>query len=492
MKTIKFLSLASAALLLTACSSEEPVNVGGENNGDVKSYVKISLKTGNGTRAEGDEETTTANESTIDNVVLGFYVGDSRVDVRELTNLNWQPGTGDIENYATTTLVTSVAPGTAGVKVVALANVDKDQMPASLTTFAKDKRDYKNGDSFVMSSSLGNDGSAFVYYTTLKSTDFVEENAELTGKGAEIYIERLAAKVNVANDADGFKADHSGLVDMDSFTFVPDFWVLSGQPTNVFTIKQTGYSTIAEATSAMSATLMAALYPESSYRSSWALGSTDNIKSVAYEDITDDNKNQLAADAYAYENAYNDFTAVNSEELSETNTFVVVVGHYDVKDEGGQQVDDLYLFGFTEKDGKSVAAAYTDGEKLIEAACKMAGKDKIAGLSIKPLTVGTAAIFNGEEQYIETTAIPQIRYYSNGAKGFYVKNIHHIYGDDYLYGVVRNHYYKMTLKGATGLATPIADPSKPLIPETPDKVKVLQTTINVLDWKTMPNQDVQW
>lgn len=491
MKTIKFLSLASAALLLTACSSEEPIN-GGIDNGDAKSYVKISLKTGNGTRAD-DEETVKADESTVDKVVLGFYVGDNRVDVRELTNLDWNAGSDDIENTASQTVITSIAPGTAGVKVVALANVEKDAMPASLSTFATEKRDYKNGDYFVMSSSVCNDGTNFVYYTELKESDFVEEGADLTNvKGAEIYIERLAAKVNVAEDPAGFNADHTEFVDMATFEFVPDFWALSGQPTNVFTIKQTGFLTIQAATQAMSSTLMSALYPEGSYRSSWAVGSTDGIKSVTYNDIADTHKD-LGKDDYAYENAYNVFTQINPEDLSTTNTFVVVVGHYDVKDAEGKQVDNLYLFGFTEKDGKSVAAVYTNTDDLIAAACKMANKENIAGLVIKPLTIGTAAIFNGDEQYIETTAIPQIRWYSNGAKGFYVKNIHHIYGEsDYLYGVVRNHYYKMNLKGATGLATPIADPNEPLEPETPDAVKLLQTTINVLDWKTMPTQDVTW
>lgn len=51
------------------------------------------------------------------------------------------------------------------------------------------------------------------------------------------------------------------------------------------------------------------------------------------------------------------------------------------------------------------------------------------------------------------------------------------------YGVVRNHSYKITVKGISGLGTGIADPTAPIIPPTEEQTYYVKTELNVLAWR---------
>lgn len=53
-------------------------------------------------------------------------------------------------------------------------------------------------------------------------------------------------------------------------------------------------------------------------------------------------------------------------------------------------------------------------------------------------------------------------------------------------GIVRNHWYKVTLNSITGLGTPVYDKDKTIDPTTPkDENTYLAARVNVLQWRVV-------
>lgn len=91
-----------------------------------------------------------------------------------------------------------------------------------------------------------------------------------------------------------------------------------------------------------------------------------------------------------------------------------------------------------------------------------------------------------------------ITHFNNGSS-YYYTTIQHIWAtndhsdaDNYLgyFGVVRNHYYKITINSLSGPGTPVPNPDEPIIPVTPNEsISYLSAQINVLQWRVV-NQTV--
>ena len=76
--------------------------------------------------------------------------------------------------------------------------------------------------------------------------------------------------------------------------------------------------------------------------------------------------------------------------------------------------------------------------------------------------------------------------------GYYYLDIIHNAGtitetaDTNVYGLVRNHWYKLTLNSLSGLGTPVYDPDKIIVTETPETdYSYIAAKINVLSWRTV-------
>lgn len=60
------------------------------------------------------------------------------------------------------------------------------------------------------------------------------------------------------------------------------------------------------------------------------------------------------------------------------------------------------------------------------------------------------------------------------------------------YGIVRNHIYKATVSGLTGLGTPVYNPDV-IYPETPDEESILSAEVRILQWRVVSNDyDLTW
>lgn len=87
----------------------------------------------------------------------------------------------------------------------------------------------------------------------------------------------------------------------------------------------------------------------------------------------------------------------------------------------------------------------------------------------------------------------------NGGHTYYYTTIRHLWyptdatkvGENLgAFGVVRNHLYDVKINSISGAGTPVPDPTKPIIPLTPeDKSSYMYATINVLQWRVV-NQNV--
>lgn len=75
-----------------------------------------------------------------------------------------------------------------------------------------------------------------------------------------------------------------------------------------------------------------------------------------------------------------------------------------------------------------------------------------------------------------------------GGRAYYYVPIKHLGGTDELaeYGIVRNHFYKITLSGITGFGTPVYDPEKVVDPIVPTYENTyLAARVQVLQWRVV-------
>jgi hypothetical protein len=95
---------------------------------------------------------------------------------------------------------------------------------------------------------------------------------------------------------------------------------------------------------------------------------------------------------------------------------------------------------------------------------------------------GTDGI-TGDALTAVTNAVPNIQYW-NGGKCYFFAQITQLPGTIGVSGVVRNHWYQMTVNSISGLGTPVADPEQAVTPQKPTEDEwYISTSINVLAWK---------
>lgn len=104
-------------------------------------------------------------------------------------------------------------------------------------------------------------------------------------------------------------------------------------------------------------------------------------------------------------------------------------------------------------------------------------------------TTGTTPTFNEVDKAKVLAAIEadkaEIR---KDGRAYYYVPIKHLGGTSELaeYGIVRNHFYKITLSGITGFGTPVYDPAKVVVPAVPTyQDTYLAARVQVLQWRVV-------
>lgn len=104
-------------------------------------------------------------------------------------------------------------------------------------------------------------------------------------------------------------------------------------------------------------------------------------------------------------------------------------------------------------------------------------------------TTGTTPTFTEVDKATVLAAIEadkaEIR---KDGRAYYYVPIKHLGGTDAIaeYGIVRNHFYKITLSGIKGFGTPVYDPSKVVVPAVPTyQDTYLAARVQVLQWRVV-------
>lgn len=230
MKISKLFPFACAALMMTACGSDNDIEGGATNPGGDAQYLAVNIvNVGTTPTRAADYEDGIGEESKIDKIRFYFFHADGSPYILTGTtrdDANWleedthtqsglaptNPGT--VDQITNTILVIKGVTASAPSKVIAVVN------PATLTTLGTDKKSLNdllnpvvdktfvigNGataSGFVMSNSVYASENRKVCENDI-SGHVKQTQADAESAPVEIYVERVAAKVRGTLDATKF------------------------------------------------------------------------------------------------------------------------------------------------------------------------------------------------------------------------------------------------------------------------------------------------
>lgn len=538
MKRIKFLSLALAALALGACSSSDDVAEGG--GGNSTSYVTVNIRTVSdlpGTRAGeydaggGTYEDGEGNESTISSVNFYFFNEDGSPYLMNngagITNkVNSTSFTGESNDHSNTIesiKTTLVLSGTGTPKPKYCIAIANDPLSISETiTLADLKKQYAElsqiaGSRFTMSNSVYmNSSNAIVTEQDIQAA-VKPTQAEAETDPVNIYIERVAAKVNTATTGTEWTVS-SGVYKIkvgqtagskDVFAVVNGWGVADGKKyvwmtKNLSTTYDLNFAPWNSDENNFHRSFWADTYAESDQavvNYSWneyttpigtAVYTNENTPTVAYDPTTLNfyNGNQLSKVLVAAQLVDGSGDPVELctyrgvEYLSATDVMNQILTELQGKfrkNTGGGTAD-LDASDLQFKTQKSLGASAPYGMKNYEVTVRLASTltlEKLDGAS------WVSATENDLNTQVDK-AFAQIR--TSGAAYYYIPISHLGTSANKLgaFGVVRNHSYKVTINDMKGFGTPVYDPNEEITPTIPNDEKVyLAAQINVLSWRVV-------
>lgn len=568
MNKIKLIPLALAAFMFSACSSEDTENGGGNNNVDV-SYLSVNIQNvGEAmSRAEGEKyEDGTLEESKINNVRFYFFNADGSPYLLQKTDpkkdaTNWMTvsnpaeGTPNTEKPNVTKLTeailvikgqSKVAPHsvvavinsgtTLGEGALSLTDLRKVQGNQFYTTTTSTPSKTEN---FVMANSIyvvkdGKDGKEEY---AIPVTGHVETTPEAaTNNPIDIYVERVAAKVNTTCDTDkGWKIG-TDTWNKNKWTYQLADKLFSKY--DVFVVVD-GWS-VADANGRATlekAALVDGTKPkwtdEDLDITPWTTGDYHRCfweTSVPFVDGTNevlnksfDNISSTIADGVVYTlpntpAATTDFT----DKMENSLTKVIVAAHLYYKDDAGvaHQAEICKYKGiqYLSKEDVLTVVANENKDKYFKKTINAENKPVYTSISKDDLTFATSAPEGGSATLKDYEVIPQFKsdaeiydadhnlvavaeanktlaVEANKAqvrtegRVYYYTPIRHLAtteGKLGYYGVVRNHSYKVNLQKVSGFGTPVYDPTKVIDPTLPEEENIyLAARINVLSWRVV-------
>lgn len=566
MNKIKFIPLALAAFMFSACSSEDTENGGGNNNVDV-SYLSVNIQNvGEAmSRAEYDKnggtyEDGTEAESKISNVRFYFFNADgspyllkkeSATDPEhnwmtpaKNTDINGTDKDNDhtVEQISKTVLVINGENKVAPHSVVAVINsstlttttLGNGALSLSELREKKDTKFHDGGANFVMSNSIYKKDNNEEYAVPVSGHVYTsKEDAEKSP--IDIYVERVAAKVNTTCDTSkgwsvGTETWNSGkwtyqlpqkLNDKYAVYVVVEGWSVADA---------NGRATVEKATlsSDWNKDLLGidpwttGDYHRCFWETSVAFTNGNELVNQSFEAIKN-NKTNFGQSVYTLPNtpaATTDF----ADKMENNLTKVIVAAHLYYKD-GDNNYKPAEICKYkgiqylSKEDVLTVVANENKSKYFKKTGQDEHGKDVYTSISKDDLTFATSApagatailkdyevvpqlkegvtVYNASHtQVVPATEVnkdlaidankAQIR---TEGRVYYYTPIRHLAATDTklgYYGVVRNHSYKINIQDVSGFGTPVYDPDKVIDPTLPEEKDIyLAARINVLSWRVV-------
>ena len=568
MKIFKLFPLACAALMMSACSSDNDIEGGATKPGSDPQYLAVNIvNAGTTPTRAGDYENGTTEESTIKKVRFYFFNGDGspyliKPTGSEITggeNVNWLEVSNPTDATTTPGSSTSVEKITNAVLVI---NGVQSAAPSAIVAVVNpetvDAATLNNGGQMRLSELRKNAVGSKFYNTDAsgKVTDFLMSNSVYVNAGTDVcasivaghvktseadaktnpvdlYVERVAAKVTADFDLNAFEVGNGTNWDTNKYGTktavgkigdynvyaVIDGWGLADENGKAEVEKQVE-TTWADGTLGITPWTTydyRRCFWENSVDFSSGAGSNRPVnhpfndfkakkQDVLYtlpntplSPITDKNENYvtkfLVAATLKYEDgAHNWHTAdicrYNGVEILgvdnlKTQVALTFSKYYTSTDNGTTHTqltkDDI---AFTEPTTSSMKS-YQVTPTLVDAP---------AGTTKKYYTKSSTDTYTEVSKDDVNAAIgadkAEIR---TDGKAYYYVPIRHLATDPTTlgyYGVVRNHFYKITLSGITGFGTPVYNPDKEIDPTVPTYSNTyLAARVQVLQWRVV-NQNV--
>lgn len=557
---------ACACILVAGCSNDDVAVENSQSNivqedGQAYMNVRVTMGNGLGSRAEeGEYAQGETEEQTIHSIYFVFYDDNGNWVANGIPaeNTNVSEGTDDnIDAIADAVVALSLSEGSPyPTQVVAYVNI-----PNAATLFGgKDLGDVNTnsgstGESkdgtgaratvltgegatvastttgFMMTNStyLNEGGTEQIATPVSRNNFFDTEEAAKEANPVDIYVERLAAKVSITNNA---TAQDVTTVGGYKLHFNAEGFALSGTNTQEYYLKHIQ--------TAWSAWTWGWNEPDD-YRCFWAEDPNYSAENAAtgLEHVSYDAAASMESPQYCMENTM--VGTVGGE--FNTTTYLLLVGYYSVVDENDDPVvltangndGNLYMYNGTaylstelvkrlldeiqQKDPTLLAYIANTGTDAADHPYVQAGADAYELVTTGGDEVTTVKLQLKNGEYYTTTNLSEADAYTqisdydkfntdlagavagtingyNEGKAYFAMPIEHFGGqeDDATgtYGIVRNHSYQLTITQVSGLGEGVFQPEKPIIPSDEQKTYYMAARLNVLSWKTVGNQNVEF
>lgn len=534
MKIFKLFPLACAALMMTACGSDNDIEGGATNPGGDAQYLAVNIvnvgTTPTGRAAVSGYEDGTAAESKINKIRFYFFHADGSA-------YGLKNATGGVDNYIEKTTTTTAADGTNTVGAITntilviegttkqapasvIAVVNPESITPALDTNEKSLTDLTNNltgkqfytiatnENFAMTNSVYVEAGRTVC-PSLVAGHIGTDKTTAEANPVNIYVERVVAKVGADLSPLTADVDGTGKYGMQVGTYsskdiyaVIDGWGVADENgtanvekhiTNSWTDTNLGITTWTTA---------------DYHRSFWETSVAFDASNAKVNHNFNDYKAAHNGIVYTLPNTP---TAATTDIYNNDLTKFLVTATLKYKDGAGtwhnaeickyQGVEYLGIDALKEAIATTFNMYYTyDGSDYTPI---QAGDVDFTttGTSLKDYQV-SPVLKTGKTYYKKnptgtgytpltteniSTYPAEVR---KDGKAYYYIPIRHLGAattDPAYYGVVRNHWYKVKVNSLKGFGTPVYKDTKTIIPTIPDDSNTyLAAQINVLQWRVVP------
>ena len=573
MNKIKLIPLALAAFMFSACSSEDTENGGGNNNVDV-SYLSVNIQNVGEvmSRAEYDDEKGgtyedgTEAESKISDVRFYFFNADGSPYLLNNTvnkNIIWLTPKEDInttdkdhnqtvEQIAKTVLVINGKTKTAPHSVVAVINsstLTETTLGGGALTLSELRSKQDNQFYKTTTTATASTTTDFVMANSIYMKDGIEEYAvpvsghvasdavAATKNPIDIYVERVAAKVNTTCDTSkgwsvGTETWNDGkwtyqlpqkLNDKYEVYVVVDGWSVAdanGRATVEKVINTSWDNTSWDKNTLGITPWTTGDYHRCFWGTSVPFEGENKVLNKSFDKITSDIKDGVVYTLPNTPATIDDF----KDKMENSLTKVIVAAHLYYKDEAGvaHKAEICKYKGIqylSKEDVLTVVANENKSKYFKKTGQDENGNDVYTSISKDDLTFATSAPAGAAAILKDYEVVPQLKegvtvynashtqvvpatevnkdlavdankaQVRTEGRVYYYTPIRHLAATDTklgYYGVVRNHSYKINIQDVSGFGTPVYDPDKVIDPTLPEEKDVyLAARINVLSWRVV-------
>lgn len=561
MKIFKLFPLACAALMMSACGSDNDIEGGATNPAGDAQYLAVNIvnvgttPTGRGSSADPNYKDGTTEENKINKVRFYFFNSDGSpytlvgtAETTTATNVNWleqntidpiKPGTeSSVDKILNTVLVIKGSTAAAPAKMVTVIN------PGTLTATTL------NSDGVVSLSELcdGLNDTKFYAPTSGSVSDFVMTNSAYLEAGrkvcpslvsghvetsdvnakanpVDIYVERVAAKVSTALTDANFEVGTAANWG-DGLYKTKDPVYTYGADTKIYAVIE-GWGVADENANAMVVKQISDSWTNDNlginpwntadyHRCFWESMKPNATGTSIYSNVNHPFKDYKANITTGIKYTLPNTAAAASEysnPMENNMTKFLVAATLKYQDGGVWKNAEVCKYRGVEYLGinnlkEAVATAYNKYYKKVGTAYK-----ELEATDIDFSTTSTTTTLK-DYQVVPTLASAVTEVYTKnatggydnataaakadieqftaevrtGGKAYYYIPINHLGSDGSVAecGIVRNHWYQVTLNKIKGLGTPVYDVTKIIDPTTPEyNDTYLAARVNVLQWRVV-------